>query len=253
MLCTAAVCLVVLGWSVSAAAQECGDVTDDGGVFASDALAVLKKAVGQDVELICTDGCALLEPRLEALETLLASLSIDGDNLVLTAMNLQVVSGSGDTDGTVNGLGNVIVGYDEANTGDSKDGSHNLVVGAFHDYPSYGGLVAGQNNSVSGEASSVTGGRLNIAEGDLSTINGGLLNQARGLTSSIAGGEDNLTNSTSAVVSGGTGNTADGETAAVSGGEDNEAAGASSVVSGGRGRTATSSFDWHAGGLFQGE
>ncbi len=41
--------------------------------------------------------------------------------------NLQVVSGPGATSGTVNGTGNLVVGYDEG-TG-SQTGSHNLPAG----------------------------------------------------------------------------------------------------------------------------
>jgi hypothetical protein len=45
----------VLGLATSASAQEdvCGDVNDNGQVTTSDALAVLRKSVGQPVELLC--------------------------------------------------------------------------------------------------------------------------------------------------------------------------------------------------------
>ena len=78
-------------------------------------------------------------------------LSVDDANktVLISGANLQVVSGEGATDATVNGLGNVIVGYDE-NTSDDKSGSHNLVVGYGHTYSSYGGFVAGQDNSITG-------------------------------------------------------------------------------------------------------
>jgi hypothetical protein len=41
---------------------------------------------------------------------------------------VHIVDGTGDTDGPVNGLGNLIVGYD-ADFGDTRTGSHNLVLG----------------------------------------------------------------------------------------------------------------------------
>ena len=55
-------------------------------------------------------------------------ISISEETVLISGANLQVVSGEGATDATVNGLGNIIVGYDE-NTSDDKSGSHNLVVG----------------------------------------------------------------------------------------------------------------------------
>ena len=129
--------------------------------------------------------------------------SFDGTTLQFSGINLQVVSGSGKTDGTVNGKGNLIVGYDEpglcndsglpgttcrsdADCGafpasscviGAKTGSHNLVVGAAHGYSSYGGLVAGELNVVSGPYASVTGGSFDTASGTGASVSGG-----RGLT-----------------------------------------------------------------------
>ena len=61
-----------------------------------------------------------------------------------TGANLYVNSGSGATDGPVNGLGNVIIGYNEfRGTGDDRTGSHNLVVGSKNNFSSYGGIVGG--------------------------------------------------------------------------------------------------------------
>ncbi|MBT3432589.1 MAG: hypothetical protein HN435_01620, partial [Nitrospinaceae bacterium] len=63
------------------------------------------------------------------------------DNIFITGANLHVRDGSSDTGGAINGLGNLIVGYDE-NSSNIKTGSHNIVVGPYHTYSSYGGLVA---------------------------------------------------------------------------------------------------------------
>ena len=80
--------------------------------------------------------------------------------------NLQVVNGQGTTN-TTNGLGNLIVGYNELGNfnGDDRTGSHNLVTGQANSFSSYGGLVAGQSNTVSGRWSSVSGGKDNTASG----------------------------------------------------------------------------------------
>lgn len=48
-------------------------------------------------------------------------------------MNLQVINGEGATADTANGLGNLIVGYNEdTDVPSDRSGSHNLVVGEDH-------------------------------------------------------------------------------------------------------------------------
>jgi hypothetical protein len=129
------------------------------------------------------------------------------------------VSGTGST-GTLNGLGNLIVGYNEE-SGQTRTGSHNLVVGPLHTYTSYGGLVAGHENTVGGPYSSVSGGWRNSAEAE---------------ASSVTGGQEN---------------TASEEYSSVSGGYSNEAGGDYSSVSGGANRSVSGQDDWRAGDLFQ--
>ncbi|MGR0482044.1 MAG: hypothetical protein ACTFAL_11745 [Candidatus Electronema sp. V4] len=146
-----------------------------------------------------------IEERLAALEAIVSQqavlitklqtyLSIDSENneIYLTGANLHIRSGSGKTDGAVNGLGNLIVGYNE-NTSDKpkiRTGSHNLVIGPLHSYPSYGGFVAGCNNSISREYSSVSGGHENRACGLFSSVSGGHGNTASGLCSNVSGGQN---------------------------------------------------------------
>ncbi len=62
---------------------------------------------------------ALLEAQLAILEPLLVSLSLEdgGATIRFTGVNVQVVDGSGDTGGATNGLGNLIVGYIDDNSG----------------------------------------------------------------------------------------------------------------------------------------
>jgi hypothetical protein len=206
-------------------------------------------------------------------QTLLAGMSRTGNDIFFDGVNVHVRSGSGATNGdtgsgpSVNGLGNIIVGYDEARTVDSnKTGSHNLVVGPQNNYSSYGGLVAGVrnwafgpntsvsggfNNAAAGEFSSVSGGEANRAFQTSSSISGGFNNEARGEFSSVSGGVGNEANDVASSVSGGEGNTASGYISSVSGGEGNTASGDYSSVSGGNGRTASGNHDWVAGSLFQ--
>lgn len=90
-----------------------------------------------------------LTARLTALETKLARVSVSGDDIYITGANLHLRSGSGSTDGPVNGRGNLIIGYNEMRgTGDNRSGSHNLVLGSQHNYISYGGLVAGLRGGI---------------------------------------------------------------------------------------------------------
>ena len=173
-----------------------------------------------------------LEARIAQLETLLAAFSVSGDgkNVYITASNLHIRSGGGNTFSPENGLGNLIVGYDECRaTGSDKTGSHNLVVGPYHNYTSYGGLVAGFKNTVTAEYASVCGGRENRALGYASSVSGGQENRAVGFVSSVSGGHQNSAGSTYdltlgkyASVSGGYNNYAYGESSSVSGGSCND-------------------------------
>jgi len=261
----AAAVVLALSSTAEAAAPVCGDVTDDGEVLAGDALAVLRKAVGQQVELICTDQCAVLEQRIAALEALLANVSKVGNNLVVTGVNVQIVDGTGDTAGPPNGRGNLIVGYNEDVLGDTapRTGSHNIVVGMENGYSSYGGLVAGFSNTVSGAMASVTGGNENQASGPYASVNAGYRNEARGeaagvsggdfnfadgIDSSISGGNYNDALDTAASVSGGTHNQATGPYASVSGGGTNLADGEKASVTGGYYNTASGEYSAVSGG-----
>jgi hypothetical protein len=197
---------------------------------------------------------AALEARIEELEALVATLQassvpnlgtylrIDESNpqrptAWFEAVNVMVVNGTGTTAGATNGLGNLIVGYDEflGEEDDNKNGSHNLVVGIGHNYSSFGGFVAGRDNTVSREYASVSGGNGNTASGRSSSVSGGNGNTASGQHSSVSGGA---------------GNTASGDTSSVSGGQINTASGSASSVSGGFTRAASGQFDWRAGASF---
>ncbi|HEY2774252.1 MAG TPA: hypothetical protein VGK20_09395 [Candidatus Binatia bacterium] len=240
-----------------ASAQTCGDVNGDDKVTAADSLLVLKASVGQDVALTCTDQCAALaaqvaalDTRTAALETLLAHVTISGSNLVLTGMNFQVVSGSGTSDGSINGKGNIIIGYDESNSNkEKKTGSHNLVIGKNHSYEAFEGIVAGEDNIISGDVASVLGGTQNTASGNGAIVVGGQNNEARQTTSIVVAGEQNLANGRSCVVTAGAQNLCTGLAGAVDGGSQNFCSGAGSVIGGGSNRTLGSSLGWLAGSL----
>lgn len=186
-------------------------------------------------------------------EQLRQYVSIDpsSHSVIFEGANIHVRSGSGSTSGEVNGLGNLIVGYDEedSRTDTAKSGSHNLIVGPGNNYSSYGGLVVGRSNTIAAPCSVVTGGVGNRATGWYSAVSGGNGNEASGHSAAVFGGSGNQSSGLSGVVSGGDGNHASGQHALVAGGhgntssslytvavggEDNEANGQWSVIVGGR-------------------
>jgi hypothetical protein len=125
---------------------------------------------------------AQLEGRVAALEAIVQVLtsaitvSADGKNVFFDGVNVHIRNGGpAEVTNLVNGLGNLIIGYNEDTLGLSNDrtGSHNLIVGPEHSYPSFGGFVAGLGNTISGEHASVTGGNGNAARSDHSAILGG--------------------------------------------------------------------------------
>jgi len=229
-----------------------------------------------------------LAQRIRALERKLEHVTSEfgegGDpELVITGANVRIVNGLGATQ-TTNGLGNLIVGYNERRRVDFptvRTGSHNVVVGEAHNFFRFGGVVAGFQNEISGdfatvsggmentasglgasvsggvhstasgEGSSVSGGAENTASGHISSISGGRINTATGIQAAVSGGVFNTARGHWASVSGGQQNTAGGERSSVTGGESNEASGVISSVSGGLNRTAAGDNDWVAGGLFQ--
>ena len=193
---------------------------------------------------------ATLSDRIAALEALLGGVSRGEtpDTLTFSGMNVQVVDGSGGTDGTVNGLGNLIVGYNENSYSATRTGSHNLVVGYDHEYTSYAGLVAGWQNTISAASCSVSGGTANTASGDYSSVSGGHHNAARGESSSVSGGEWNGANYKWSSVSGGSYNQASGLSSSVSGGYDNTPSGDYSSVSGGQSNTPSGDYSSISGG-----
>lgn len=185
-----------------------------------------------------------------------------GNEVYFTGCNVNVRSGAGSTYAAVNGLGNLVVGYNENPDVFPRTGSHNLIVGSDNGYSSSGGFAAGYGNRVLAPAASVSGGSGNVASGDSATVSGGSGNVASGLYATVSGGTGNVAslslatvsggfeNTASggyATVSGGKNNTASGDYATVSGGENNTASGNAATVGGGNGHTQTVNDGWLAG------
>jgi len=180
---------------------------------------------------------------------LLTVVSVDPAHSLVQfrGVNVQIVNGTGSTS-TIDpkATGNLIIGYneDDGNTrgtctvsfsnSDSfedtctKDGgtftrslsgSHNVVIGSGHGYSSFGGMVFGQDNLITGKFSVVSGGIANTASGAYSSVSGGSFNTASGLASSVTGGNSNTASGTGSSVGGGDSNSASGFGSKVSGGE----------------------------------
>jgi hypothetical protein len=177
-------------------------------------------------------------------------VGVIGPNITFKGANIHIISGMGATDdnGNPSGLGNLIIGYDEgpdavglpALSAGDRGGSHNLIIGRGNKFTklAFGGLVAGEGNTVSNEGTSVSGGFNNIASGGNASVSGGSNNTASDNTSSVSGGANNTASFPGASVSGGFQNTASGDFTSVSGGNQNNASGTESSVSGGFRNTA---------------
>jgi hypothetical protein len=139
-------------------------------------LAVLTWALPLSIaqEDTSTGGPRGLAQRVAALETLLQHFSRKNNEVTIKGANLHLVNGLGSTDclneqfeeipDCPNGLGNLVVGYNELRPEDQgveniRTGSHNVVVGEQHNFSRFGGLVVGFVNEISGDFSSVGGGR----------------------------------------------------------------------------------------------
>jgi hypothetical protein len=144
---------------------------------------------------------------LEALDKILPHVSyvevgVGGKPTIeFSGVNVQVVNGEGKTE-SVNGEGNLVIGYDE-NASRTQTGSHNLILGEQQAFTSFGGLVAGYGNTISGREASVSGGALNTASGFYTSITGGLQNTAKVEAASVEGGSKNVAEGRFASIFGG--------------------------------------------------
>lgn len=203
-----------------------------------------------------------------------------GSIATFSALNLQLVNGTGTTDGVPNGLGNLIIGYDATRNRDPficslgtytnqtdcesngstwavshKSGSHYLVIGDRNNYSQYAGMVNGTYSTSNHIYASVSGGYGNTASGYYSSVSGGAYNTANGTATSVSGGAYNAANGADTSVSGGYANVASGSYSSISGGINNTAIGKYSSVSGGGydqlgyGNTANADFSSILGGM----
>jgi len=193
--------------------------------------------VAQQEEIASLQG--QIQAQQQALETFAPLLnlvsvaersSFGEDTWNLSGLNIRLDNGTGTTYGESNGLGNLILGYNEDEgghrneegslvAGEVRVGSHNLVVGSGHSYGSNGGLLGGYNNSLFGQGASILSGQASLATGTWSAILGGLDNRAIATNTCISGGHSNTASGDRASVSGGLLNTSAGIATSILGGQ----------------------------------
>jgi hypothetical protein len=268
------VAVLVAAWVVVPAAAQAAPVTLCVPSGPDAAVTTLKAdttcPAGKTKTPLASDAdLAAAKNRIATLEALLAGVTRSSSGGVTTlkfsGMNVQVVSGSGKTDGAVNGNGNLIIGYDEAASGAKRTGSHNLVLGRGQSFSSWGAVLAGEHNASSAHGSLLAGSG-NTGSGADASVTGGTGNRAGQPYSSVTGGVSNFATVRYGSVTGGGCNTAGpgeirgsdtcnfpntGDFAAVTGGVYNLAqAAGGSITGGGVNKTTGGSNGSITGGQF---
>ena len=141
-----------------------------GGAFASSVFLCVPSSASQAVVSggpspgTCSTGTKVALPASSAdQQTLLSilphiSFSASGiggkPTIQLSGVNVQIIDGSGHTS-TVNGTGNLVLGYDESPG--TQSGSHDLILGEKQTYSSYGDILGGVDNRATGSYDVVAG------------------------------------------------------------------------------------------------
>ncbi|MDH4275691.1 MAG: hypothetical protein OEW08_11670 [Gammaproteobacteria bacterium] len=171
-----------------------------------------------------------------------------GEDFIFEGCNVHVRNGMGSTP-TTNQYGNLIVGYNKTNEFLPRPGSHNVVVGDGHVYASYGGILSGERNVVSGPNATVLSSIASTISGAHGVVVGGNQGYVQ-VPGVLVGGSSNIVGPSGyfGVVIGGEENEADGRNAVVAGGSINKAAAGDSLVCGGDGNRAVSPASTVCGG-----
>jgi hypothetical protein len=213
----------------------------------------------------------MMQAQITALQSQVASLeasavpglgdyvSVDDSahTVLVSGANLQVHNGQ--STNASNGLGNVILGFNglqaEQDPQETRNGSHNLVVGYGHFYTGNDNLISGTTNRAYGSQgvvfgfnnrswdsnNTVLGGGNNGAYGNATTVVGGGGNNTYGSYDVVLGGGGNVTDGTYDVIVGGNNNATNGEFLVCLGGLSNQAYGSDNVMLGGEDNVANAS------------
>jgi hypothetical protein len=198
-----------------------------GGAFAASVSLCVPSTAGQSVSSgACSgSGSTVALPASSADQQTLISIlphitfsssGVGGKPTVkFTGVNLQLVDGAGSTS-SVNGTGNLVLGYDENPAARAQTGSHDLVLGQRQSFTGYSEVLNGYNDTASGAYASVFGVN-DTASGSYASVLG-VNNTASGAYATVSGGDFNVAKTTAASVSGGLRNTAAGSFTSVAGG-----------------------------------
>ena len=190
-----------------------------------------------------------LNARVSVLEAKTAAFTVNGSELLIQGVNLHLRSGSGSTNAAPNGLGNLIIGYNEQSVPAApRSGSHNLVLGIRNGYSSHSGFVGGLDNRITGPYASVISGDLNQSTGDQSVIISGTGGLANDTTAVVVGGYQNRATGFRSVAISGWQNDARGSYSAILGGDTNIATATESSIGGGGNITSTTTSKFTAKG-----
>jgi len=160
-------------------------------------LSVVSAACGSAITAVSAPAPAQFTARHELLLSYF-DLSMETDcnggqypTITIDGANLRIVNGLGSTEST-NGLGNLILGYNE-DTGalECRGGSHNIVAGTDNGYEGFAGVVRGRDNFVDGGYSLIMTGTDNEIVGDASAIVSGWDQDVTGDSGAILGGVGN--------------------------------------------------------------
>ena len=205
----------------------------------------------------------MMQAQITALQSQVASLeasavpglgdyvSVDDSahTVLVSGANLQVHNGQSTS--ASNGLGNVILGFNglqaDQDPLETRNGSHNLVVGYGHFYTGNDNLISGVTNRAYGDQGVVFG--FNNRSWDVNTtVLGGGNNGAYGNATTVVGGFSNVTYGTSNVVLGGGGNVSNGNADVIVGGDNNVTNGDFALCMGGLQNTVNASWNSILGG-----
>ena len=123
--------------------------------------------------------------------------------VLIQSVNVQVISGSGSTNATPNGEGNLVVGYAENPSGRVRTGSNDLILGYDNGWSGFGQLVGGASNTASGLYATVFG--VSDTASGVGSMAAGDANRASGVESTVIGGKGNTAGAKWSSVLGGSG------------------------------------------------
>jgi len=127
-------------------------------------------------------------PRGQALLEKSKFLARVGSNLVVSGGNLQIRH-SANQDAAANGLGNLIIGYNELGAITTRTGSNNLIIGSGHSWKGSNNLISGNTHQVDTNFNALLTGYKNRAQmDDMNVILTGSENGAQGKYGFLATG-----------------------------------------------------------------